>query len=78
MVEYVAGECTTNGIESFWSILKRGYMGTYHWMSKKHLHRYVAEFVGRQNVRDEDTIVQMERLVEEMEKKRLHYRDLVA
>ena len=49
----------TNGIESFWAMLKRGYVGTYHRMSPKHLHRYVGEFSGRHNVRTADTIDQM-------------------
>ena len=38
--EYVNGQAHTNGIESFWATLKRGYHGTYHHMSKKHLGRY--------------------------------------
>ena len=58
--EYVQGQAHTNGIESFWSMLKRGYIGTYHWMSFKHLDRYVTEFAGRNNVRDLDTIQQMD------------------
>ncbi len=45
--EYVRGQAYTNGVESFWALLKRGYEGTYHWMSEKHLNRYVAEFSGR-------------------------------
>ena len=45
--EYVNGQAHTNGIESFWSMLKRGYYGTYHRMSPKHLARYVAEFAGQ-------------------------------
>lgn len=49
--EYVRGAAHTNGIESFWSLFKRGYVGTYHRMSPKHLHRYVAEFTGRHNIR---------------------------
>ncbi len=47
--EYVKGQAHTNGIESFWSMLKRGYDGTYHQMSPKHLGRYVGEFAGRHN-----------------------------
>ena len=40
----------TNGIESFWSVFKRGLMGTFHQISVKHLHRYVHEFSGRHNL----------------------------
>ena len=76
--EYVRGQAHTNGIESFWAMLKRGYHGTYHHMSAKHLHRYVAEFAGRHNVRNCDTIDQMASVVVGMVGKRLMYRDLIA
>ena len=76
--EYVRGEVHTNGVESFWSMLKRGYYGTYHKMSYKHLQRYVAEFAARHNVRDLDTLNQMAALAKGMEGRRLMYRDLVA
>ena len=46
--EYVREGAHTNGMESFWALLKRGYTGTYHQMSPKHLHRYDGEFQGRQ------------------------------
>ena len=49
--EYVNGTAHTNGIESFWALLKRGYHGTYHHMSEKHLNRYIGEFSGRHNIR---------------------------
>ena len=51
MGEYVKFQAHTNGIESFWAILKRGFYGVYHSWSKKHLHRYVNEFSNRFNLR---------------------------
>ena len=76
--EFVNGMAHTNGIESFWALLKRGYHGTYHHMSVKHLDRYVSEFSGRHNSRDSDTIDQMSQLTSQMIGKRLRYRDLTA
>ena len=76
--EFVKDMAHTNGIESFWSMLKRGYVGTYHKMSFKHLGRYAAEFAGRHNVRRLDTAGQMEALVRSMAGKRLKYSELVA
>ena len=74
--EYVDGMAHTNGIESFWALLKRGYHGTYHKMSEKHLDRYVTEFSGRHNDRREDTIVQMKAITRGLVGKRLRYQDL--
>ena len=54
--QYVSGQAHTNGMESFWALLKRGYHGTYHKMSRKHLPRYVAEFEGRHNQRPLDDV----------------------
>ncbi len=76
--EYVNGQAHTNGIESFWSMLKRGYYGTYHRMSPKHLRRYVAEFAGRHNIRDHDTITQMAIITRAMVGRRLRYEELIA
>ncbi len=75
--EYVRDQAHTNGIESFWAMLKRGYYGTFHHVSPKHLHRYVSEFAGRHNVRDKDTIDQMRELVAGMVGKRLMYAELI-
>ena len=47
--EYVNGKASTDGIESFWALMKRHYYGTHHWWSVKHLHRYVADYQYRQN-----------------------------
>lgn len=49
--EYVRGRVSTNSIESFWALLKRGIYGIYHFTSKKHLQMYVDEFVFRYNTR---------------------------
>ncbi len=49
--EYVRGNVYTNTIEGFWSILKRGIIGIYHFTSKQHLQRYVDEFAFRYNTR---------------------------
>ena len=50
--EYVRGEVHTNNIESFWSLFKRGIMGSFHHVSKKYLPLYLAEFQFRHNNRD--------------------------
>ena len=76
--EYVRGQAHTNGVESFWGMLKRGYYGTFHKISPKHLNRYVQEFAGRQNIRESDTINQMRDVVAGMSGKRLRYRQLIA
>ena len=76
--EFVRGQVHTNGMESFWSMLKRGYVDTFHKMSPKHLHRYVTEFEGRHNVRELDTINQMGSLVSAMVGKSLTYDELIA
>ena len=75
--EYVRDMAHTNGIESFWSMLKRGYHGTYHHMSQKHVDRYVREFSGRHNIRSSDTLNQMASVVRGMDKKTLRYSDLI-
>ena len=58
-------------------MLKRGYTGTYHHISPKHLHRYVDEFSGRHNVRPLDTLDQMAAIVRRAAGKRLTYAELI-
>ena len=76
--EYTRGQAHTNGVESFWSMLKRGYVGVYHKMSEKHLQRYVDEYVGRHNGRQEPTMSQISGVVKGMLGKRLTYEELTA
>ena len=76
--EYVKEMAHTNGIESFWAMLKRAHKGTFHKISPKHLQRYVSEFSGKHNIRKRDTIDQMGTVARNMAGKRLPYQALVA
>ena len=49
--EFVNGDAYINNLECFWGILKRGIIGIYHFTSKKHLQKYLDEFVFRYNAR---------------------------
>jgi transposase-like protein len=49
--QYVNGGFHTNGIENFWSLLKRGIIGIFHQVSPQHLQRYCDEFAARYNTR---------------------------
>ena len=68
----------TQGIELFWSMLKRAHKGVYHKLSPKHLDRYVREFPGRHNVRGLNTVDQMSTVAVGMVGKRHLYRQLIA
>ena len=76
--EYVRGDASTQGIESFWSMFKRAYHGTYHHISPKHLQRYVDQFAGKASDREMNTVGQMRAVVAGMIGKRLLYRHLVS
>lgn len=76
--EYVRGDVHTNGIESFWSMLKRAHKGTFHKLSPKHLQRYVDEFAARHGIRESGTMEQLRIVVRRMLGKQLRYRDLIA
>ena len=75
--EYVRDQAHINGMESFWGMVKRGYHGTYHKMSPKHLDRYVDEFAGRHNIRWADTLWQMEFVAMRMLGRQLTYDQLI-
>ena len=76
--QYVAGDVHTNGIEGFWSQVKRGIRGTYVSVSAKHLQRYVDEFAERQNQRFMPTLVKMFLIVRGMDNRTLRYQDLTG
>ena len=76
--EYVRAMVTTNAIESFWALLKRGYVGTFHWMSIKHLHRYCDEFSARHNIGKGNGFETMGKVLQRSQGKRLTWDRLVA
>ena len=76
--KWVDEQAHTNGMESFWAMFKKGFHGTFHRMSRKHLHRYINEFSGRHNIRPQDTIDQIISVCDGMNFKRLRYKDLIA
>ncbi len=78
--QYVDGMAHTNGIESVWAVLKRGFYGVYHSFSRKHLQRYVDESAFRLiqgNVRVH-TMSRIDALLARTPGKRLTYRALTA
>ena len=76
--EWVRDQIHINGMESFWSMLKRAHMGTFHKLSPKHLNRYVQEFAEKQNMRESDTLDQMRLTVLGLVGRGLPYRALIA
>lgn len=76
--EYVRGMAHTNGLESFWAMLDRAYMSTFHKISRKHLHRYVGEFEDRHNRRPLDTEDQVATMARRAAGWPLRYKDLIA
>jgi transposase-like protein len=75
--EYVKGSIHTNTIEGFWSILKRGIIGIYHFTSKKHLQKYVDEFTFRYNMRGMNSNLKFNELLPNTEH-RLTYKQLIG
>ncbi len=78
--QFAEGNVTTNGIESVWAVLKRGFKGTYHHWSPKHMRRYVNEFVFRLNTSKKynDTISRLNHLAENAIGKRITYDELTG
>ncbi len=75
--EYARGDVTTNTVETYFSVFKRGMKGTYQHCKEKHLHRYLAEFDFRFNNRTALGVTDGERAdlaIKGIEGKRLTYR----
>lgn len=75
--QYVNGGFHTNGIENFWSLLKRGIIGIFHQVSAKHLQRYCDEFAARYNTRKIKDNERFQLSVQNSEG-RLKYNDLIS
>jgi transposase-like protein len=73
---YVDGVATTNSIESFWSLFKRGFIGVYHQMSPLHLNRYIDEFSFRHNLNKFTCAEILNRVFYNANAKRLTYKQL--
>jgi transposase-like protein len=76
--EYARGDVSTNGIEGFFGLLKRGLNGIYHSVSKKHLHRYLAEFQYRYNMRELTDGQRIVKAIKAAQGKRLTYAEQVG
>jgi hypothetical protein len=76
--QFVDGMAHTNGMESVWAVLKRGFYGIYHSFSEKHLTKYVDEFVFRLNEGNcaIDTVDRLESLIKGTINIRLTYKML--
>ncbi|KSA15310.1 IS1595 family transposase [Maribacter dokdonensis] len=74
--QYVQGRVHTNTIEAFWSLLKRGIVGIYHFTSKKHLQLYVDEFVFRYNSRTSSEAMRFNLFLQNIEN-RITYKELI-
>jgi transposase-like protein len=75
--EYARGDVTTNTVETYFSVFKRGMRGTYQHCKEKHLHRYLAEFDFRFNTRTSlgyNDLMRAEELAKGISGKRLTYR----
>jgi len=75
--QYVNGLAHTNGIENFWSQMKRGIDGIYHSISFRHLQSYVDEFALRFNTRKNETSIRFDLILSNVTNRRLTYNALI-
>lgn len=76
--EYVVDNCHTNTVEGFFSLLKRGILGIYHFVSAKHLDNYLNEFTFRYNSKEMNEQDRFNLLLSSTDAKRLTYQSLIA
>ncbi len=72
--EYVRGEAYTNTVESYFALLKRGLIGTFHHVGEQHLFRYMHEFDFRYNNRKVEDAERSDNALKGISGKRLTYR----
>jgi transposase-like protein len=75
--QYVNGAFSTNGVENFWSLFKRGITGTHHSVSPQHLQRYADEFSDRYNKCDRSNIARFKNAVKRCANERITYQELI-
>ena len=75
--ECMRGQTNIDGMESFWSMVGRGYDGAFHHL-EWHLHRYTNEFAGLHNIREYDTVDMIRQMAENMVGQRLLHGDLIS
>ena len=78
MYEYVRGDVSTNGVEGFFGMLKRGLNGIYHSVTRKHLHRYLSEFQFRHNNNELTDGQRIAVAIKAAQGKRLTYAEQIA
>lgn len=76
--QYVNGAFSTNGIENFWSIFKRGIVGVFHSVSPQHLQKYCDEFSDRYNRKDNTNIERFKSVIERAHNARITYKELTG
>jgi transposase-like protein len=76
--EYARGDASTNTIEAVFALLKRGVYGTFHSISRKHLHRYLSEFEFRYNTRKVDDGERTRLAIKAAVSRRLTYKEQVG
>lgn len=75
---YVNGAFSTNGVENFWSILKRGIIGVFHSVSPQHLQAYVDEFSDRYNKKDVSNVQRFEETIQRAPNARITYKEVTG